>query len=55
MANEFLKVKCKCKNEQVIFSRPSTLVKCLVCNEVLAEPRAAKANIKAEIISAKVS
>ena len=55
MANDFVKVKCKCKNEQVIFSRPSTVVKCLVCNEPLAEPTGSKANIKAEIIASKVS
>ena len=52
MANsEFLKVKCeKCKNEQVIFSRASTLVKCLVCGIVLAEPRGGETDIKAKII-----
>lgn len=55
MANDFIKVKCKCKNEQVIFKRASTVVKCLVCNEVLAEPRGGNADIKAEIVNPKVS
>ncbi|HLD42239.1 MAG TPA: 30S ribosomal protein S27e [archaeon] len=55
MAQDFMKVKCKCKNEQVIFSRPAIVVKCLVCNEVLAEPRGAKANVKAEVIIPKVA
>jgi len=54
MANEFVKVKCKCKNEQIIFKRVSTVVKCLVCNEVLAEPTGGNADIKAEIVVAKV-
>ena len=55
MANDFIKVKCKCKNEQVIFKRASTLVKCLVCNEVLAHPTGGIAEVKAEIINSKVS
>ena len=43
MARGFLKVKCeKCKNEQVIYERPATRVTCLVCGEVLAEPRGGK-------------
>ena len=47
MASKFLRVKCeKCKNEQVIFSRPTSVVKCLVCGEVLAEPSGSKANLK---------
>ncbi|VVB59191.1 30S ribosomal protein S27e [uncultured archaeon] len=44
IAREFLKVKCeKCNNEQKIFSRASTVVKCLVCGEVLAKPVGGKA------------
>lgn len=47
MASKFIKVKCeKCKNEQVIFSKPATIVKCLVCGDVLAEPTGSKANLK---------
>lgn len=35
----FLKVRCKkCKNEQIIFSKPAAVVKCLVCGAVFAEP-----------------
>ena len=55
MANEFVKVRCKCKNEQIIFKRVSTEVKCLVCSEVLAEPSGGNAKIKAEIVNPKVS
>ncbi len=46
MAGEFYKIICpKCKNEQIIFSRPSTVVKCLVCGEVLAKPTGGKAEL----------
>ena len=49
--SRFVKVRCeKCKNEQVIFGKPVTIVKCLVCGEVLAEPKGSKANIKARVL-----
>ncbi|NIO23067.1 MAG: 30S ribosomal protein S27e [Candidatus Aenigmarchaeota archaeon] len=52
MASKFLRVKCrKCKNEQVVFERPSSSIKCLVCEEVLAEPTGGKAKIKTDVIS----
>jgi len=42
----FLKVKCKkCKNEQIIFSKASMQVKCLVCGTVIAEPTGGKVRI----------
>ncbi len=51
MTGNFLRVKCeKCKNEQVIFERPSNIVKCLVCGETLAEPSGGKAMVKAKIL-----
>ncbi len=51
MASKFIRVKCeKCKNEQVIFGKASTVIKCLVCNEVLAEPKGGEASIKAKVI-----
>jgi len=52
MASKFIKVKCKkCKNEQVIFSRPASTVKCLVCGEVLAESTGGRAKVKTDVIS----
>jgi len=49
--SRFVKVRCeKCKNEQIIFGKISTEVKCLVCNDVLAEPTGGKANIKARVL-----
>ncbi|MEM0359936.1 MAG: 30S ribosomal protein S27e [Candidatus Diapherotrites archaeon] len=47
--NTFLRVKCEgCGNEQVVFSAPSMDVKCLVCNQVLAESTGHKAILKAK-------
>lgn len=49
--SKFIKVRCnKCKNEQIIFGKPSTLIKCLVCEKALAEPQGGKAKIKAQIL-----
>ena len=48
---KFIKVRCKkCKNEQIIFQNASTIIKCLVCNEILANPKGGKAEIKATIL-----
>jgi small subunit ribosomal protein S27e len=50
-SSSFIKVKCsKCKNEQVIFNKAATKVKCLVCSADLAEPKGGKANILGKII-----
>ena len=49
MVSKFLHVKCeKCKNEQVIFEKSASVVKCLVCGEVLANPTGGKAVITSE-------
>ena len=54
MASRFIRVKClKCKNEQSIFERPASIVKCLVCGEVLAEPTGGIGKIKAKILGAE--
>ena len=51
--SKFLRVKCKkCKNEQVIFNKASTVVKCLVCGDILAEPAGGKADIKTKVLHA---
>ncbi len=33
---KFIKIRCKCKNEQIVFGKAATEIKCLVCGEVLA-------------------
>lgn len=49
--SKFVKVRCpKCKNEQVIFGKSSTEVKCLVCDKVLAKPTGGKSMIKVRIL-----
>jgi len=51
MGGRFLKVKCpNCGSEQIIFEKASTVVKCIVCGEILAKPRGGKAKILAQII-----
>jgi len=49
--SKFIKVRCpKCKNEQIIFGKSSSEIKCLVCGKVLAEPTGGKARIKSRIL-----
>lgn len=49
--SKFIKVRCnKCKNEQTIFGKSSTKVKCLVCDEILVEPSGGKSKIKAQVL-----
>ena len=49
--SKFLKVICsKCKNEQVIFNKASSNVKCLVCGSELAGPTGGKAKIKSKVV-----
>ena len=48
--SKFLKVKCKkCRNEQIVFNKAAIVVKCLVCESVLAEPTGGLADIKTTI------
>jgi len=49
--SKFIKVRClKCKNEQIIFGKADSEVKCLVCNKTLCEPTGGKSKIKAQIL-----
>ncbi len=49
--SKFVKVKCEgCKNEQIIFGKSSTAIKCLVCSKVVAEPTGGKIKIKGKIL-----
>jgi len=49
--SKFVRVRCpKCKNEQVIFGKASTRVKCLVCKRLLAEPTGGKTKIRAPVL-----
>lgn len=49
--SKFVKLRCsRCKNEQIIFGKPSSTVKCLVCSTNIAEPSGGKGKIKARIL-----
>jgi len=49
--SKFMKVRCqKCKNEQIIFGKPSTKVICLVCQETLCNPTGGKGKIQGQIL-----
>ncbi len=51
LSSKFIKVRCsKCKNEQIIFGKPATVIKCLVCGKTVAEPAGGKGKVKARIL-----
>ncbi|MCK5342887.1 MAG: 30S ribosomal protein S27e [Candidatus Heimdallarchaeota archaeon] len=46
MVGSFGKLKCKkCNNEQNVFLKTSSEVKCLVCGEILAKPTGGKSKL----------
>jgi small subunit ribosomal protein S27e len=50
-SSRYVKIRCpKCKNEQIMFGKSSTSVKCLVCGKDLAESTGGKSKIKARIL-----
>jgi small subunit ribosomal protein S27e len=49
--SKFIKVRCpKCNNEEIIFSKGSFEVKCLVCGTKLAKPTGGISKIDAKIL-----
>ncbi|MCM2325265.1 MAG: 30S ribosomal protein S27e [Candidatus Woesearchaeota archaeon] len=49
--SKFIKVRCsKCKNEQVVFGKAATKVKCLVCGKDVADPTGGKIKLKARVL-----
>jgi len=49
--SNFLLVKCeKCKNEQIVFDSPASVVKCLVCGNVLAKSTGGKGEFTTKIL-----
>jgi len=49
--SKFLKVSCpKCKNEQIIYNKATSNVKCLVCGFEMIERSGGKAAIKAKVL-----
>jgi len=51
MAGKYLKVQCKCGNEQNIFSNVTSVVKCTSCKEPLAHPSGGQAVIHGKIVA----
>lgn len=48
---KFLRVRCTdCGNEQPVYSRASTPIRCQVCSKTLAVPRGGKTEVKATIL-----
>lgn len=42
-SSRFLQIQCEeCKNEQIVFSHAKSVIKCHICNHVLAEPTGGK-------------
>lgn len=49
--SKFIRVLCKkCKNEQIIFNKSSTVVKCVKCENELSIPIGGDSIIKAKIL-----
>ncbi len=49
--SKFIKVRCpKCKNEQIIFGKSASEIKCLVCDKIIAEPTGGKTKVKSRIL-----
>lgn len=49
--SRFIKVRCsKCKNEQVIFGKCTSVVHCLVCGKELAFPTGGKSDVRCSIL-----
>ena len=50
-SSKFIKIRCpKCKNEQIMFGKASTVVTCLVCSQTLAEPTGGKSHVKGRVL-----
>ena len=49
--SKFVSIACKkCKNEQIIYNKAATVVKCLKCGEVLAEPTGGEIEIRGKVL-----
>ena len=49
--SKLIKIRCpKCKNEQIVFGKASTIVLCLVCGKEIAEPTSGRTKVKARVL-----
>jgi len=50
-SSKFIKIRCaKCKNEQIMFGKSNTEIRCLVCGKDLASPTGGKSRVKARVL-----
>ena len=50
--SKFLRIRCTdCGNEQIVFDSATTIVKCNVCDNILAEPTGGRAKIHGEVVN----
>ncbi len=48
----FIKIKCpNCGTGRIVFDHTTILIRCKVCNEVLAEPTGGKALVRGKIVA----
>ncbi len=51
VGNNFLKIRCKsCGNEQIIYSKISSVVVCNICGSTLAKPTGATLSTAGELV-----
>lgn len=51
IGNKFIRIKCKdCGNEQVTYTKISSVVVCNICNATLARPTGGTLELAAEIV-----
>lgn len=50
MTGKYLKVKCKCGAEQVVFSHTTSIVNCNSCKEPLAHPSGGAAVVHGDVV-----
>jgi len=49
--SKFIKIRCTgCNNEQIMFSKASSDINCLVCGEPLAKSTGGKSDINAKVL-----
>jgi len=49
--SKYMRVICrKCKNDQMLYNKVATVVKCNKCGAVLAEPTGGEARIHAKVV-----
>jgi len=50
MASKFLRVKCECGEEKVVFNKASRVIKCQKCEKTLVKPTGGKAIITSKVL-----